>query len=278
MKIKIVTDSTSDISPKLAKNLDIEVVPGYVRFGKVTYRDGVDLSKSEFYEKLIESPFHPVTSAATAHDFAEAYSRCLGEADGIVSIHVSSKLSRIFNSAQKGKKTVKGKNKIEIVDSLFTSVGLGLVVIAAAKLANAGEDVQSIVIETKRAIEQIRMLGLLDTMKYIARGGRATRGVIELSSIFHIKPTLAFSDGEIVVDGLVRTYSHGIDRLCKFVERTPAIQDLGIAYSTNYDWVEEMKRRLGSVYPTEKIYVEQIGAALGAHSGPDAIIVALRRA
>ena len=82
MKIKIVTDSTSDISSELAKALHIEVVPAYVRFGKVTYRDGVDLSKSEFSEMLMESPFHPVTSAATPQDFAQVYSRCSSDANG----------------------------------------------------------------------------------------------------------------------------------------------------------------------------------------------------
>ena len=126
-KIKIVTDSTSDISSELARELNIEIVPAYIRFGKVTYRDGVDLNKSEFEEMLMEeSPFDPVTSAATSQDFAQVYSRCLNDADGIVSIHVSSKLSNTLNSAQKGKKMVKSKSEIEIIDSHFVSIGLGL--------------------------------------------------------------------------------------------------------------------------------------------------------
>lgn len=278
MKIKIVTDSTSDISSELAKELNIEVVPAYIRFGKVIYRDGVDLSKSGFYEMLMTSPFRPITSAATPQDFAQVYSRCSNDADGIVSIHVSSKLSRIFNSAQKGKKMAKSKSEIEIVDSHFVSIGLGLVVIAAAKMANAGESVQSIMTETLKAVNQIGMLGFLDTMEYIARGGRATPGVIDLSSVFHIKPIIAFQDGEVMVDGLVGKYSDGIDRLCKFIESAPTIQDLGIAYNAKYDLVEEMKLRLGQVFPKERIYVQQIGAAFGTHSGPDAIFIAFRRA
>jgi len=253
MKVKIVTDSTSDISREMAKDLCIEVVPGYVRFGKETYRDGVELSKAGFYEKLIESPFHPVTSEATPQDFTEVYSRCSDEAEGIVSIHVSSKISRIFDSAQKGKNLLKRRCDIEIVDSHFTSIGLGLIVLNAARLAKAGEDLQSLVKETRKAIDQTSMLGLLDTMKYIARGGRATESVIELSSVLQIKPMFAFRSGEVVVDGLVRTYAHGIDKLYKFVERVPAIKDLGIAYSTNYSQAETMKQRLGSVFPKEKI-------------------------
>jgi DegV family protein with EDD domain len=278
MKIKIVTDSTSDISPELAKELGIEVVPAYVRFGGDIYRDGVDLSKPGFYEMLMESTFSPLTSAATPQDFAQIYSRSLDDADGIISIHASSKISRIFNSAEKGKKMIKNKSKIEIVDSFLVSIGLGLVVVAAAKTAKAGENAQSIIGETRQAISQIHMLGFLNTMKYIVRGGRVTRSVIDLSSLFHIKPILSFQDGQVIADGLVATYSHGIDRLCKFIERVPVIRDVGIAYSTNYDRIEEMRRRLGLKFPEEKIYVEQIGAALGAHCGPDAIIVAFRQA
>ena len=277
MKIKIVTDSTSDISPELAKELDIEVIPAYVRFGKAIYKDGVDLSKSRFYQMLAESPFDPVTSAATTQDFAQVYSRSLNNADGIVSIHVSSKLSRIFNSAQNGKKSVKRKDEIEIVDSRFVSIGLGLAVIAAAKMAKSGENLQSIIRETKQTISRINMLGFLDTMKYISRGGRATKSVIDLSSAFRIKPVIAFKDGQVMADGLVGTYSLGIDRLCKFVERVPIIQDLAIAYNTNYEPIKEMERRLGSIFPKERIYVEQIGAAFGSHSGPNAVFVAFKK-
>lgn len=276
MTVKIITDSTSDISAEMAKDLGIDVVPGYVCFGKDTYRDNVELSKSGFYKMLLESPFHPITSEATPQDFAEVYSRCADEADGIVSIHISAKLSRIISSAQKGKKMAKVKCDIEIVDSHFASIGLGLIVIAAARLAKAGEHIQNIIKETRRAVDQISMLGLLDTMKYVARGGRANKNVIALSNVFHIKPILTFRSGEVTIDGLVRTYPHGIDKLCKFIERVPAIQDLGIAYSTSYEQAMKIIQQLDIAFPKQNIYVEQIGATLGAHTGPDAIVVALR--
>ena len=277
MSVKIVTDSTSDISPDLATSLGIEVVPGYIRFAKDTYRDGVDISKSGFYQKMADSPFHPVTSEATPKDFAEIYSRYKHEVKGIVSIHISSKISRMYDSARKGKKLAKAECTIEVIDSHFTSIGLGLIVIAAARLANTGGNIQDIVSEAKRAISQISMLGLFDTMKYIARGGRATKHVMELSSIFRIKPLLTFRDGEIVVEGLARTLKGGSERLVEFISNAPGIQDLSIAYSTDYDSAIALKQRLGSVFPEQKIYIEQIGAALGSHSGPGAIFVALRR-
>ena len=276
--VKIITDSTSDISPEQAKNLGIHVVPGYIRFGKEIYRDGVDISKPGFYQKLIDYPIHPQTSEASPKDFAEIYSRYEHEAEGIVSIHISSKISRMYDSARKGKKKAKAQYAIEVIDSNFASIGLGLIVIAAARLANAGGSIQDIVNETKRAISQISMFGLFDTMKYIAKGGRVTKHVMELSSIFRIKPLLTFRDGEIVAEGLARTHKSGMDRLFEYTRNAPRIQDLSIAYSTDYNSAIALKQRLGSVFPEQRIRIEQIGAALGAHSGPDALFVAFRRA
>ncbi len=278
MGVKIITDSTSDISPELAKNLGIEVVPGYVRFGKEVYRDGVDINKSGFYQKLAGSPLHPETTEATPKDFAQIYSRCEHEADGIVSIHISSKISHMYDSAQKGKNMIKAKCDIEVIDSHFASIGLGLIVTTAARLANAGESIENVVTETKRAIDQISMLGFFDTMKYIAKGGRASKHVMELSSIFKIKPLLTFRDGEIVSEGIVRTKAQGIERLYTFVKDALEIQDLSIAYSTDYDSAVALRQRLASVFPEQKVYVEQIGSALGAHCGPDAVFVAFKRA
>jgi len=276
--VKIITDSTSDISPELAKKLGIHVVPGYIQFGKEIYRDGVDISKPGFYHKLIDYPIHPQTSEASPKDFAEIYSRYEHEAEGIVSIHISSKISRMYDAARKGKEMAKAQYDIEVIDSNFASIGLGLVVIAAAKLANVGGGIQDIVNETKIIIGQVSMFGLFDTMKYVAKGGRVTKHVMELSSIFLIKPLLTFRNGEIVADGLARTHSSGMERLFEYARDVPRIQDMSIAYSTDYSSAVALKQRLGSIFPEQRIRIEQIGAALGAHSGPDALFVAFRRA
>ena len=276
MAIQIVTDSTSDISPELASELGIHIVPGYIRFGKAVYRDGIDINKSGFYKQLVENPLPPVTYEASVKDFVELYSSDQDTSDGIVSIHISSKLSRMYDSARKGSKKIKASYPIEVIDSHFASIGLGLIVINAARLAKAGGSIQNIVNETNKAISQIHMFGLFDTLKYAARGGRVTKHVVELSGIFRIKPLLTFRDGEVVVEGLARTIEGGIERLLEFVNNTPRIQELGIAYSTDYDAAIGLKRRLESVFSEERIYIEQMGAALGAHCGPDAIFVALR--
>ncbi len=277
MSIKIVTDSTSDISPDVAHALGITVVPAYIRFGHEVYRDGVDMSDEGFYQKLRTSFVHPTTSQPTPQDFARVYSDCSKGAEGIISIHIAANISNTYNSALQGKKMVKGKCRIEVIDSHFASVGLALVVMAAARLAKAGEKLESILEETQRAINQVRMLGILDTMKYLVLGGRISKTTAAVANIFQIKPLLTFRNGDVVRDGLVRTYLKGMDRLYEFVGINHSIQDLAIAHSTTPEQANELKKRLNSVFPEEKIYVAQLGAALGVHGGPGALFVALRQ-
>lgn len=276
MSVKIITDSTSDISPEVAQAFGITIVPGYVRFGSEVFRDGIDISNNGFYQKLLQSPFHPTTSEPTLQDFARVYSDCPAEMEGIISIHISSKISNTCRSAQKGKKMCKGKQTVEIVDSLSTSIGLSLVVMAAARLSNAGESLPNILKEAKETVSQIGMLGILDTMKYLALGGRVSQRTAAVSKMFQVKPLITFKNGEIVREGLVRSYASGVDRLYAFVKDTPFVKDLAIAYSTVPEQAIELRKRLGSIFPEEKILVAQLGAALGAHGGPGVLLAAVR--
>lgn len=141
----------------------------------------------------------------------------------------------------------------------------------------AGENLLNVFEETRRAISQIRMLGILDTMKYLVQGGRISKATASVASILNIKPLLTFKNGDLVRAGLVRTYPQGVHRLYEFVKSTYNIQDLAIAYSTEPERANQLKTWLGSILPEEKIHVTQLGAALGVHSGPGTIALALRR-
>ncbi|MFC1984576.1 DegV family protein, partial [Chloroflexota bacterium] len=268
--------STADIPHELARALNIEIVPVYVKFEDEVYRDGVDISGDGFYHKLATAFVDPFTSPPTPADFVKVYSDCLKDAESIVSIHVSAEISDTYNSAMTAKKLMKGKGQVEVIDSRFTSAGLALTVMAAARLANAGESISNIVEETQRSISQMRLLGLVDTMKYLVAGGRVNRATAAAADIFRIKPLLTFKDGEVVRRGLARTYLRGMDDLCEFVETSANVQDLAVAYSNVRTQAEELKKRLGLVFPEEKILLAQIGAGLGVHIGPGALVVAFR--
>ena len=172
MKVKIITDSTCDIPFELASALDITVVPVYVRFGVVVYRDGEDLTSDEFFQKLTGSSVHPATSQPTPEDFTKVYSKYCNDVDGIVSIHISAKISGTYNSALLAKKTMATPCPIEVIDSKFNSAGLALVVMAAARLANNGASTGEIVAELQNVIGQVHMFGMFSTMKYLARSGQ----------------------------------------------------------------------------------------------------------
>lgn len=278
MVVKIVTDSTADLPTETAQDLGITVVPVYVRFGDELYRDDVDIGIDDFYQKLVSSPVPPATTPPTPQDFAQAYSDCSQEAEGIISIHVSARVSGTYSAAIQGKKITEGKCQIEVVDSSFTSVGLALVVMAAARLARAGGSLPDVFRETRKAIDQIRILGIVETLKYLVLGGRVSKTTAAVANMLNIKPLLTFRNGEIVRAGLVRTYSQGLHQLYEFVKVNSAIQDLAIAYSTVPELASQLKSMIGSIFPQEKILTTQIGAGLGVHVGPGTLILAIRRA
>jgi len=276
MAVKVITDSTADLSPELVKKLGIGVVPIYVRFGSDVYRDGVDLSSDEFFKKLTGSTPHPATSQPTPADFSGIYSKYSKNTDGIISIHISSKISGTYNSALLAKAMFEPACPIEVVDSMFNSGGLALVVLAAARLARRGKSLPEVLEETHKAIRQIEMLGMFDTMKYLARSGRINRAIAATGNILNVKPLLTFQNGEIVRAGMVRAVSRGMDQLYDFVSSKKNIRELIIVHSAAPERAEALRARLDSVFPAEKITVLKMGAALGANGGPGVILVALR--
>lgn len=278
MKVQVITDSTSDIPQATAKELGIRIIPIYLRFGDKTYRDGIDISIDEFYSMLASSSVHPATSQPNPEDFTDVYKEYCDTTDGIVSIHISSKISGTFNSATIAKKTLRSRCPIEVIDSKLNSGGLGLVAMAAARLAQAGAGFLDVVNETHRAINEVRMFGMFETIEYLARSGRVNKTIARASNILNVMPLLTFHDGEIVRTGLVRAISKGTDKIYAFVKNNAPISELVIVHSKVADRANQLKLRLGEFIQEEKISVAELGAGLGVHGGPGVLLAALRRA
>jgi len=276
MTVKIVTDSTADLPPRLAGDLDVTVVPVYVRFGNQVYRDRVDISEDEFYQRLLHDPIHPSTTQPTPQDFANVYQKLSQEAEGIISIHLSSKLSGTYNSALQGKELVDTKCSIEVINSQVLTMSLGLLVIAATTIARSGKNIQQVVEEIKQTIPSIHLLALLDTLKYLALGGRIGKVQALLGSVLSVKPMLTIKDGELVPAGRVRSRTRGINRLVDFVKNAVDIQDMAIVYNTTLDEAQALVGQMGSILPKERIRLARLGPALGVHAGPGILLVALR--
>jgi DegV family protein with EDD domain len=276
MTIRIVTDSTADLPEKLVKDQNITVVPVYVRFGNEVYRDRVDINEDQFYKRLTTDPVHPSTSQPSPQDFTDVYNRLAEEAEGIVSIHVTGKLSGTYSSALRAKEQFKKKCPIEVIDSQFVTMGLGQLVMLACERARAGKSLSQIVQDVKQNISNIHILGLLDTLKYLAAGGRIGKLQAYLSSILNIKPLLTIKDGTLAPAGRVRSRSKGMEMLYEFVKNAKDIKDLSVIYNTTLEEAQELVKKISSIFPAEKIILSRLGPALGVHAGPGILFLSLR--
>jgi len=276
-RVRVVTDSTADLDRLTAEAAGVDVLPIYVRWGNSSYKDGVDLAPSEFYRRLAVESSHPTTSQPSPEDFAQAYTS-MNDADGIVSIHISSEISGTCNSARLGAAMLPSGPPVEVVDSRLNSAGLALAVLASAGVAAQGGSMQDVVDEARRACNETRMVALFNTMKYLARGGRISPAIAAAAGFLRVKPVLTFRDGVIVRAGLVRSRDEGMARLLEFVRGMGELRNVVVSYSTSQEELSGFLERLKHVFPREPDKVFEMGAALGVHGGPGMIVVAGRRA
>jgi DegV family protein with EDD domain len=276
MAVKIVTDSTADLPHLLAKELGITVVPLYVRFGEEVFLDRVDMSEDEFYQKLEKTSVHPSTVQPGPQDFLNVYRKLAPKADGILSIHISSKLSGTCNSALMAKDMLGKGCPVEVIDSEMVTMGLGLLAIAAANMAKKGESLEKITKEIKKTVHKIHVLALFDTLKYLLLGGRIGKAKALLGSILNVKPMLTLKDGEVVPAGQVRTRAKGIDKLIEFGQNAKNIQDLAVVHSTTPHEAQNLAKELGPTFDRKRIRMSRIGPTLGVHMGPGALIIVTR--
>jgi DegV family protein with EDD domain len=274
--IKIVTDSSADLPAAVAQEMGISVVPLYVRFGDEVYRERVDLNDDEFYQKLLYGGVHPVTVQPNPNDFAEVYRELSREADGILSIHISSKLSGTPNSASQAKKMITSECPIEVLDSQTITAALGLITIAAAEAANAGKGLPEVKAVAEEAMLNTYVLCLLDTLKYLLLGGRIGKAKALLGSALRVKPLITVKDGEVVPIAQVRSRAKGIEYLCDFIKNATDVEDLAVAYSTTLDDAQALSQRVASMFTKTEVRLTRLGTTLGVHTGPGTLIVVLR--
>src|SRR5690348_13559833 len=217
MTVRIVTDSTAAISPQQAEALGITIIPLTVFFGEDAYLDGIELDNAGFYTKLQECEVFPCTSQPSPTVFQEAYIRLIdGGADGILSVHISSKLSGTYQCACAARDALPDDLKkipVEIIDSQSVSVGMSQAVLQAAREARAGMGLEEIKIHVLDQLWRTRILGVLDTLEYAKRGGRLGSATAFLSSLLNIKPIISLKDGAVIPVDRLRTRSKAYTRL-----------------------------------------------------------------
>ena len=273
MTVRIITDSTSDLPPEVAKELGITVIPLYVHFGSDAYRDGIDLATDQFYERLTSDKTHPTTSTPAPADFAEAYDRLAKETDEILVLTISRKLSATYDSAKKGLDERKSQCRVELVDSRLSLMGLGLVAIAAAKAANKGADLKEVLALTEKNIPRLDMRIAFDTLEYLRRGGRIGKAQAFFGSLLKVNPILTIKDGEVYPAARERSRAKAIDYLVNFATDYSHIEEMAVEDATTPDEVDALVERLGANFPRENIYRSKVSPVIGAHVGPRVLSV-----
>jgi DegV family protein with EDD domain len=269
MAVKIVTDSTGDIPPEIVERLGITVVPCNVFFGTEEFKDGVDLTAEEFYRRLTEEAVFPTTSQPSPGDFLAVYDELGADADGIVSVHLSAKLSGTCNSAIQAQAETSATCPIEVVDTSQASMGMGVVAVAAAETASRGGSHQEVVDAARNAVGRAQLVFLLDTLEYLVKGGRMGRARGLLGSVLKIKPMIILRDGVVDELGKARSFTKGMAKLTEVAAGFAPLESLCVLYTTTPEaaagFAEELRRLLPE--GTEPL-VSRVGTTIGTYAGP----------
>jgi len=276
--VKVVTDSCSDITPQLAQELGITVVPLYVQFGNETYRDNVDLSTEEFYQKLKTSKIHPTTATASPAEFAQIFAQLAEETKKILAITLSEKFSAIYATALQGKAMVKKDCRIEIIDSQGGAGAQMLLVISAAKMAQSGANLEQIAEWLRKAIPRVHIRMTFDTLEYLRKGGRVDKAQAFLGGLLKVNPVLGIKDGAAFPIARCRDRAQAIDFLVDFVKGFGRVEAMAIEDATTPEELELLAQRLKDVVPAERTYRSKVSPVVGTHVGPHVLAVAVLEA
>jgi DegV family protein with EDD domain len=277
MAVRVVTDSACDLPDDLIEGLGIAVVPLTIRFGREELVDRKELSTDEFWRRLQASDVLPETSAPSAGAFEETFRRLADDgATGIVCINLSSKLSATMQAAQVAAQSVQDACRVEVIDSLLVSMGLGNLCITAAERAAEGDSLESIVANVVDRRNRTKLFGTLDTLEYLKKGGRVGNARALLGSMLAIKPVVEVRDGEVEEAGKVRTRSKALRLLVDRVKEGP-FENLAVLEGNAPD-LDELLNLLEPLSPRDEIVVGQIGPVIGTHAGPRVIGVTFQTA
>ncbi len=271
-QVRIVTDSTADIPPELARRLGITVIACHVQFGNETFRDGIDISRQEFYRRLRHEGMFK-TSQPAVGVFAETYRTLLAEGSQVVAVHLASRLSGLFGTAAMAAADL-DRERLTLVDSQQVSMCTGFLAIQAAQAAQTGCTASEIVSQLHDMVPRLRLYAVIDDLRYLQRGGRVNWATGLLGSLFEIKPIMSVQDGQARLLEKVRTLKRGIQRQAELTAALGPLEHLAVLHVDAPAAAAEMSRRLAPVFPADRLMVTEAGAVVSSHAGPGTVGVA----
>ena len=270
MSIKIVTDSTCDLPQSVIADLGITVVPLFINFGDKGYRDGVDISRAEFYTRLPQSDPLPTTAAPGHEVFKQAYEQLAqAGATEIVSIHISESLSATLNVAKVAAQETTSV-RVTAFDSRQLSLGTGFVVEEAARAARDGCSLAEIIERVNGLIPRIHVFAALDTMEFLKRSGRVSSIVAGLGGLLQVKPILKMYNGKADSDR-VRTRSRAIGQLVNLLSQCSPLERVAMVHTHAAGRAEEIRQLVEPMLPEKSIWSLDITPVIGTHIGPGAV-------
>jgi DegV family protein with EDD domain len=274
-RIALVTDSTCDIPAAWVKQYDINVVPLTIIFGDQQYLDGVELSPKEFYQRLSKETLHPTTSQPAPEAFLEAYQRAAANgADEILTFTISSAMSGTIESARRAAQ--ESLVPVHVIDSKNNSMGLGWQVIAAARVREAGGRLEAMLAAAEQVRKDMVYYIALDTIEYLARGGRIAGAARLLNSILQIKPLIFVrpETGTVGAAMPARSRKNAVEGMVReFFQHINTDRPLHITVLHN-DVLEEaqaLAERVQREYSPKELFISIVSPALGVHTGPRAL-------
>lgn len=275
--VKLLVDSASDIDKKEADSLGIALIPMLIRFGEDEYRDGIDISHVQFFERLIESDELPQTNQINESRFDECFAELTKSGDDVVAIVLSSKFSGTYDSACRAAEKYGGK--VHVVDSLNASAGERLLCMHALRLIKDGKSAAEVAAQLDTDKHKIRFLALLGTLEYLKKGGRISSAAAFAGELFSIKPVISVTDGEVKLVGKAMGSKRGSNLLTQFIDKYGVDFDMPhvLVYSGLTDelllkYIKDSEHLW--VGKTNKLLKYMIGSTIGTHIGPGGIGVA----
>ncbi|RAK09350.1 DegV family protein with EDD domain [Halanaerobium saccharolyticum] len=277
-KVKIITDSCSDLPAEIVDNYDIEFLNIEVNINGRVYYDRADLQPADFYHLISQEQEVPRTSRITPSKFKEVYQKSLAEYDQILVIAFSSKLSGILDSAVIAKREL-DSDQIKIIDSKAASVGQGLLVYQAAKMLQAGNPIEDVVVKVMEDASRLEHIFAVGDLEMLKRGGRISKTKAVMANVLNIKPILHIQDGEILPHDRVRGKKRMISYLLNEIEKKadqPKKQIIALTHSQNEKFALKLKAEIESKFRPQEVFISEIGAAVGSHAGPGTLAVVFK--
>jgi len=275
MTVKIVTDSLGDIPSDVAQELGITIIPLTVHFGEEVYRDGVDLTTEQFYQKLLKSQVLPTTQIASLGVFVQTYDRLAEESDEILVITNSQKISASHEAMVEAMGKMKRPCRVEVIDSQWAVMAQGLIVIAAARAAKKGAGIDELMALTEKNIPRADVRMAFDTLTYLEEGGRIGKARAFLGSRLKVTPILGIREGEIFPFSREHSRARAIDHLYYFATSFSRIDEMAVEHATTPKEADGLAKRLKSQFPKTHIYRTMVSPVIGAHVGPRVLGVAV---